>query len=88
MSPYRMAHEAVANAREHADPDWITIGWTEEDAALVLSVRDDGVGWDGETPDEEGLGLHLIRYRASLIGASLDLTTRNGETVVGCRLPL
>jgi two-component system CheB/CheR fusion protein len=40
MSLYRMAHEAVANAREHADPDRIVVGLTEADAALVLSIRD------------------------------------------------
>ncbi|MEF8817897.1 MAG: chemotaxis protein CheB, partial [Salinibacter sp.] len=88
MNLYRIAHEAVANAREHADPDQITIDWRQDDSELVLSVRDDGVGWEGEVPDEEGLGLHLMRYRANLIGASLEIATRSGETVVECRLPL
>ncbi|WP_251980553.1 chemotaxis protein CheB [Salinibacter ruber] len=88
MNLYRIAHEAVANAREHADPSRIQLGLREEDANLVLSIRDDGRGWDGETPEEEGLGLHLMRYRANLIGATLRLTSDDGETVVECRLPL
>ncbi|WP_251922625.1 chemotaxis protein CheB [Salinibacter ruber] len=88
MNLYRIAHEAVANAREHANPERITIGLREEDSGLVLAVRDDGRGWDGETPEEEGLGLHLMRYRANLIGATLRLTSDDGETVVECRLPL
>ncbi|WP_240328357.1 CheR family methyltransferase [Salinibacter ruber] len=88
MNLYRIAHEAVANAREHADPSRIQLGLREEDADLVLSIRDDGRGWDGETPDDEGLGLHLMRYRANLIGARLTLTSDDEETVVECRLPL
>ena len=88
MNLYRIAHEAVANAREHADPEQITIGLTEEDSDLVLTVRDNGAGWDGDGPGEEGLGLHLMRHRANLIGATLHLTSDDGETVVECRLPL
>lgn len=88
MNLYRIAHEAVANAREHANASQITIELREYGTDLVLSVRDDGEGWDEDTPPEEGLGLHLMRYRANLIGASLSLAREDGETVVECRLPL
>ncbi|WP_103019724.1 CheR family methyltransferase [Salinibacter altiplanensis] len=88
MNLYRIAHEAVANAREHADPTRIAVDLRREDSDLVLTVRDDGVGWDEDDPPDDGLGLHLMRYRANLIGASLALATRNGETAVECRLPL
>ena len=88
MNLYRIAHEAVANAREHADPSRIQLGLTEEGSDLVLSVRDDGRGWEGDTPEDEGLGLHLMRYRANLIGATLTLSSGDGQTVVECRLPL
>ncbi|WP_233993509.1 CheR family methyltransferase [Salinibacter altiplanensis] len=88
MNLYRIAHEAVANAREHADPTRIAIDLRREDSDLVLTVRDDGKGWDDDGPPDEGLGLHLMRYRAGLIGGSLALTTRDGATVVECRLPL
>jgi len=85
---YRIAHEAVANAREHADPARIAIDLKREDSDLVLTVRDDGTGWNDDGPPDEGLGLHLMRYRASLMDTSLTLTTRDEETVVECRLPL
>ena len=88
MNLYRIAHEAVANAREHADPTRIAIDLRREGSDLVLTVRDDGTGRDDDGPPDEGLGLHLMRYRANLIGASLTLTTRDGDTVVECRLPL
>ena len=88
MNLYRIAHEAVANAREHADPSRIQIGLTEEGSDLVLSIRDDGRGWEGDTPEDEGLGLHLMRYRANLIGATLTLSSGDGQTMVECRLPL
>ena len=77
----------MASAREHADPARIAIDLRQADSDLVLTVRDDGTGWDDNAPPNEGPGLHLMRYRASLIGASLTLTTRDGKTVVECRLP-
>jgi len=85
---YRIAREAVVNAREHADPSQIELELEREEDALVLAVRDDGRGWDGEAPDEEGLGLYLMRRRAGLVGAALHLNRRAGQTVVECRLPL
>ncbi|WP_263792657.1 chemotaxis protein CheB [Salinibacter sp.] len=88
MNLYRIAREAVANAREHADPTRIAVDLRRDDSDLVLTVRDDGVGWDDDDPPDGGLGLHLMRYRANLVGASLTLTTRDGETAVECRLPL
>ena len=42
-----------------------------------------------ESPDADGIGLHLMRYRADLIGADLSVRSAEGEgTVVCCVLPL
>ena len=80
------------------------------DRAIVLRVRDDGMGIPDEiatdlkseakAPPErkgrgmsegmnDGIGLHLMTYRADLIGADLSIGTgEEGGTVVRCELPV
>lgn len=88
LNAYRIAHEAVANARKHGDPSHIWIDLQEEGSKLVLTVRDDGEGWEGDVPSGDGLGLYLMRHRADLLGASLTFDRQDGETKVECRIPL
>lgn len=88
LNLYRIAHEAVANAREHGNASAIRIDLQATGDELILTVRDDGEGWEGDDPSEEGLGLYLMRHRADLIGASLSLDHSDGETTVECRLPM
>jgi two-component system, LuxR family, sensor kinase FixL len=83
----RIAQEAVHNARRHAEASRITIslgyGWDH----LFLGIQDDGRGLPPGTP--EGMGMHVMRYRAQLIGARLHIDSRpGGGTTVTCDLPL
>ncbi len=86
---YRIVSEAVGNAAKHANPETIEIRLRRADDRLVLTVRDDGVGIPAELETTDGLGLHTMKYRAELIGATLDVgPAAEGGTVVRCRLPL
>jgi two-component system CheB/CheR fusion protein len=87
MHLYRIAHEAVVNARQHADANHLWISLDREADRLVMTVRDDGVGLPDDV--EKGLGLRSMAYRANLIGASLSATSGDeGGTTVRCALPL
>jgi two-component system CheB/CheR fusion protein len=89
MHLYRIAREAIVNAREHADPNEIQVDLRRREDDLVLRVRDNGVGLPENLDEAEGLGVRTMRYRANLIGASLTFETGpGGETVVRCALPL
>jgi two-component system CheB/CheR fusion protein len=89
MQLYRIALEAIVNAREHANPSEIQVDLRRRDGNLVLRVRDDGTGLPDSLDEVEGLGIRTMRYRANLIGASLTLETTAGDaTVVRCTLPL
>lgn len=44
MHFYRIAHEAVINARRHADPDRLQVRLGRTNGQLVMSIRDDGSG--------------------------------------------
>lgn len=87
---YRIAHEAVANAVQHGKPNAVTIRLKiTNDDQLVLTVRDDGIGIPANRTPGDGWGLHLMRYRAELIGARLRVEpVPAGGTRVRCTLPL
>jgi len=71
---YWITQEAVNNAARHADCDRIAIGlWVDNDD-LIVRVRDDGKGLSEAS--SSGLGQQTMRYRAEVIGASIDISNR------------
>ena len=83
---YRIAREAVNNAVKHAEAKRIHVELTGRGERFVLVVRDDGKGLASVPIRRDGMGVEIMRYRARMIGASLDFTGSPGEgTVVTCR---
>ena len=83
---YRIAREAVVNAAKHAGAAAIDIELARDAGELVLTIRDDGIGMTA--PRSDGMGLHLMAYRARMLGATLHIAAgwRSGTTVT-CRVP-
>lgn len=53
-----------------------------------LRVADDGIGMPRQDAVETGMGLRIMRQRAKLIGAMLELVTSPEKgTIVSCMLP-
>jgi PAS domain S-box-containing protein len=87
MHLYRIAAEAMTNAVKHAHAQRIEVRLGRPDGRLVLEVRDDGVGIPAD-PRATGSGLWIMRHRAKVIGATLDVRPRpDGGTIVRCTLP-
>ena len=85
---YRITQEAVNNATRHGRPEHVWITLTEEDGGVVLTVRDDGAGLPDDAGAKGGMGLRIMKYRADIIGAALDVRGHpQGGTVVVCTLP-
>jgi PAS domain S-box-containing protein len=85
---YYIAHEAVHNAIKHASPDRIVLTLRVAHGSGSLTIEDDGAGIVDGTSDGTGLGLHIMRHRASMIGGSLDIRPgKSGGTVVHCGFP-
>jgi signal transduction histidine kinase len=76
---YRIAQEAFNNINKHANATraWITLH-REPDQA-ILTIRDNGQGFDLESIPEARLGLGIIRERAGEIGASFELESAPGQ---------
>lgn len=84
---YRIAQEAIHNAVKHSGGQRIDVELERSGDRLRLEVRDDGAGLPADLEPGEGMGLEIMRYRARLVGGSLDIATRpEGGTAVTCTL--
>ncbi len=85
---YRLAQEAVTNAIKHGHARNIVIGLAMVKGGGVLTIRDDGDGFDAPK-SPSGLGLRTMNYRAKIIGGSLSVqSSLNGGTVIRCLFPI
>lgn len=83
---YRIAQEATNNAVRHANPKHIRVALhPTRTVGVLLRIEDDGCGLSPTAMAGSGLGLSIMRYRASLIGASIAIGQRRRRgTVVSC----
>jgi signal transduction histidine kinase len=82
---YRIAQEAVNNAVKHARAHTIRVKIGERDLTTTLQVIDDGLGIQTGISKTRGLGLRIMRYRATTVGAQLSVDRgADGGTVVTC----
>ncbi len=82
---YRFAQEAINNAVKHSQAHhlWIDLACVNDNHRL--SISDDGIGFDPESITQgQGLGMHSLRFRASLLGGSFEIekNPQGGTTVV------
>ena len=72
---YRIAQEALHNAVKHAHAQHVAVCLRSVEEDLVLEISDDGTGWNGQSQDNTGMGLHIMHYRARSIGAELRVSS-------------
>ncbi|MBI1882808.1 MAG: PAS domain S-box protein [Chlamydiae bacterium] len=84
---YRIVQEAVYNAVKHARPSEISIRLMNIGRRLLMEVKDDGVGFPKRLSPHKGMGIRIMRYRAEMIHASLEIgKMAKGGTLVSCSL--
>jgi PAS domain S-box-containing protein len=88
---FRIAQEAVSNARKHAGAEAITISIATEDGGVSVVVHDDGRGFDLvalEAPEPGHIGLPTMVERAELAGGRCRIESRPGDgTTVQAWIP-
>jgi len=79
-SLFRIAQEAVMNAARHASATRVAVAFAEREGRVILTVSDDGVGFDLDAPgtDPDHWGLKSMRERARAIGGMLHVETAPG----------
>jgi PAS domain S-box-containing protein len=85
---YYIAREAVNNAIKHGHVRQIFIRLAADEHQGALIIQDDGCGIGKLAAGNKGMGLHLMNYRARMVGGSLEVQRgANGGTVVTCLFP-
>ena len=86
---YHIAQEAVNNAMKHGGARKIVIELKAEQGRGRMAVYDDGKGIVEGPERTQGMGLHIMHYRAGMIGGALEVRRDSaGGTVVACNFPM
>jgi two-component system sensor histidine kinase DegS len=88
----RVMQEALQNIRKHGAASAVTVASAIDGDEWVLTVRDDGRGFDVGAVAARGrrnFGLQFMRERAELIGARFEVHSRpDGGTLVRLAIPM
>ena len=87
LGVYRIAELAMGNVAKHAEATVCSVGWLYDDVEqkLIMTVSDDGKGFDPAEIRQTGLGMVNIGDYADAMNASLEITSQPG---MGTRLKL
>src|ERR1700733_332666 len=86
---YHIAQEAVNNAIKHGKAKHVIIRLSSFKKVCTLTITDDGVGIPDIPNSDSGMGLHIMKYRASMIGGTLQVgRASHGGTSIDCAFPL
>lgn len=80
LNLFRICQEIIHNTFKHANANTIKIH-IDSGEKLIITINDDGVGFDSELNDSNGFGLKNIQARATDINAFLVFSSKLGEGV-------
>jgi two-component system, NarL family, sensor histidine kinase UhpB len=70
---YRIAQEALTNSARHGHATGVNILLLVTGSTLLLRISDDGEGIRAPESPYTGMGLKIMKYRAGMIGAKLEI---------------
>jgi two-component system, LuxR family, sensor kinase FixL len=86
---FRIAQEAATNAIKHGKATCVDIDLAISEETASLTVTDNGRGFVGNAGVQRGMGLNIMKYRATIIGGTLSIKrAANGGTIVVCALAI
>ena len=91
---FRVAQEAITNAVKHSDAKNLIVELEARDGECLLTVEDDGVGFDATRvtsagPEGASMGIVGMQERVSLVGGSLTIESQPDiGTTVSAHFPL
>lgn len=72
---YRTLQEALTNVVKHAQASQVWVDLSLEDDQLTLTIQDNGIGFDGQKPESNGIGLAGLRERITIAGGKLTISS-------------
>ena len=89
---YRIIQESLNNVVKHANATEVGISLYKKHSAVILSVKDNGVGFDPlklSSSAHPGTGISGMRERANLLGGSFEVISKPGKgTRINVKIPL
>jgi len=81
---YYIVREAINNSVKHASAKRIDVVVKNRNRELSVEIRDDGIGMPDMLDSGRGMGLNIMRYRASIINGdiSFERGPRGGTSVL------
>jgi two-component system NarL family sensor kinase len=74
----QLTREALSNVARHARARHATVSLVRKATRAMLSIEDDGIGFDPRS-ESTGNGLRNMRARAASLGGEMRVTSRNGK---------
>jgi signal transduction histidine kinase len=89
LTIYRLVQEALTNVVKYAKATEVVVALSAPSSGgALVSVRDDGIGFDTDMPRLQSHGLLGMRYRVEAEGGSMRLSSKPGEgTLIEATLP-
>ncbi|QDV68230.1 Signal transduction histidine-protein kinase/phosphatase DegS [Rosistilla carotiformis] len=85
---FRIVQESVGNALRHAKAETIQVDAKFVDSNLIVSIQDNGIGFNKAEVGVDRYGLKGIHERAALLDGSATISSKPGSgTVVEVSLP-
>lgn len=83
LSIFRVAQESINNAIKHSKASTITVVLNEDKNELVLSIIDNGIGFNTKELKDRGLGLTSINQRIKALGGKVTIKSKpsKGTTI-------
>ncbi|MEX0823461.1 MAG: PAS domain-containing protein, partial [Balneolaceae bacterium] len=86
---YRILQESLNNAIRHGKPEKVDVQIVFSNGELLLTIEDNGDGFDTENVTGEGLGLRSIKSRVAAMSANLDISSAIGRgTIISVIVPV
>jgi len=81
---YRIVQETINNSIRHGRASKIFISFQNHNNNICMSIKDNGVGFP-QKMNRKGIGINIMKYRASIIGASFNLeSSKDNGTIINC----
>lgn len=91
LAIYRIVQESLQNIRKHAKASITSIQLRSEDDKVVLTIEDNGKGFDVESMESQGLGIGIInmRTRTEALNGYFEISSAvNNGTIIIAEIPL
>jgi PAS domain S-box-containing protein len=86
---FRITQEATLNAVKHGKAGKVIMRLLQQGGRMQLTIEDNGIGLSVDTQSGKGIGMNIMKYRARMIDANLDICNINPNgTKLSCSFSL